>query len=395
MLYHLDSLIAFVSVILLASLIVTALTQMAIALFNLRGRNLIWGLKRLVVQIEPSLAEDADAVVRKILTNPLIFSGGELKGFWARFRRLPSVVRREEFSHLLVKLAESKDVDEFGKEAVQGLRALAAVDPEELKKIKKQLDALPADWRAAVENELKKASVFAFDRFKAARLKIMELEAWFDRISDRMSQQFSRNSKIISVGLAVLVVVFFRLDSIQLLKRVYTDQELRARLVASVDQIRETGDAVLGGPTTYDMAFQALKGKVDDLKMPTQSILSRESAELWLQNNKPADMDYEELLSKYNLDLSEATKNKLGALGDALKTTGDRLSMLSMEIFGKGHVFRGMVSSWQSVLGRIISIILLSLGAPFWFNMLKNLTNLRTRLMQNEEKERLKRQEDK
>jgi hypothetical protein len=395
MLYHLDALIAFVGVILLASLIVTALTQMAIALFNLRGRNLIWGLKRLVVQIEPSLAEDADAVVRKILTNPLISSGGELKGFWARFRRLPSVVRREEFSHLLVKLAESKDVDEFGKEAVQGLRALAAVDPEELKKIKKQLDALPADWRAAVANELKKASVFAFDRFKAARLKIMELEAWFDRISDRMSQQFSRNSKIISVGLAVLVVVFFRLDSIQLLKRVYTDQELRARLVASVDYIRDMGAAVLEGASLYDEAFKVLQGKVNGLTMPTQPIHSNDDAVLWLKSNPPEGITEEKLLKEYDAALTEAIQAKLGTLGDMLATSRTVLNKMGLEIFGEGHVFRGMVSSWQSVLGRIISIILLSLGAPFWFNMLKNLTNLRTRLMQNEEKERLKRQEDK
>jgi len=393
MLYHLDSLIAFVSVILLASLIVTALTQMAIALFNLRGRNLIWGLKRLVVQIEPSLAEDADAVVRKILTNPLISSGGELKGFWARFRRLPSVVRREEFSHLLVKLAESKDVDEFGKEAVQGLRALAAVDPEELKKLKKQLDALPADWRAAVENELKKASVFVFDRFKAARLKIMELEAWFDHISDRMSQQFSRNSKIISVGLAVLVVVFFRLDSIQLLKRVYADQELRARLVANVVQIQETGDAVLGGPSVYDMGLQYLKEDNPGLNVPVQSFLTRESAEAWIKTNLPEGLAEDKALKLYKSALTRAFNEKYGNLGPQLKTMNDTLAQLSMEIFEAGNV--GIFSSWLNFLGGLISIILLSLGAPFWFNMLKSLTNLRTRLMESEEKERLKRQEAK
>jgi hypothetical protein len=392
MLYQLESLIAFVGVILLASLIVTVLTQIVIALLNMRGKNLIWGLKRLVSQIEPSLKDNADAIVRKILGNPVISLGKENKGFWSRFQRLPAVIRREEFSRLLIKLAESEDIKEFDQTTAAGLRALTAINPAELTK---RLEALPENWRQAAENELKKVNVFIFEQFKTARLKIMELEAWFDNVVDRLSQRFTRHSKIITVGAAVLVAVVFQLDSIQLLKQLYSNQELRIRLVADIAEIQEIGNSVLGGPTSYDLAFQALKKDVPKFDAPTQSILSKESAEQWLQNKLPAGMTYEELQKKYEAALADASKTKLGSLGNELATMNATLSLMSLQIFGRGNVFSKDFWGFSKILGILITIILLSLGAPFWFNALKNLTNLRTRLMQNEEKERMKRQEEK
>jgi hypothetical protein len=222
----------------------------------------------------------------------------------------------------------------------------------------------------------------------------MELEAWFDRLSDQMSQRFSRYSKVVSVGLAVLVVLVFRLDSIQLLKRVYSDQELRARLVANVVQIQETGDAVLGGPSVYDMGLQYLKEDNAGLNVPPQSFLTRESAEAWIKTNLPEGLAEDKALKLYKSALTRAFNEKYGSLAPQLEKMNDTLAQLSMEIFGTGNA--GVFSNWpSSYLGGLISIILLSLGAPFWFNMLKNLISLRTRLIQNEEKERQKRQEAK
>jgi len=392
MLYQLESLIAFVGIILLASLIVTVLTQTVIALLNLRGKNLIWGLKRLVSQIEPSLKDDADAIVRKILGNPMISLEKKNKGFWSRFQRLPAVIRREEFSRLLIKLPESEDIKEFNQTTAAGLRALTAINPGELTK---RLEALPENWRQAAENELKKVNVFIFEQFKTARLKIMELEAWFDNVVDRLSQRFTRHSKIIAVGAAVLVTLVFRLDSIQLLKQVSSNPELRTRLVTDIAEIQKIGDSVLGGPTSYDLAFQALKKEVPKFDAPTQSILSKESAEQWLQNKLPAGVTYEELQNKYDAALADVSKMKLGSLGNELATMNATLSQMSLQILGKGDVFSEHFWEFSKILGILITIVLLSLGAPFWFNVLKNLTNLRTRLMQNEEQERLKRQEEK
>jgi len=216
MLYHLDSLIAFIGVILLASLIVTVLTQIVVAFLNLRGRNLLWGLKRLISEVEPSLQAKSGDIVKKILGNPLISMQDRGKGFWGKFQKLPAVIRREEFSRLLIKLAESEDAKKFGDAAAQGLRDLTAINPDELKK---QIEALPADLGKAAKEELKEVSEFVFDKFKTARAKIVELETWFDHLVDRLGQRFTLYSRVIAVCGALLVAVLFRLDSIQLLKQ--------------------------------------------------------------------------------------------------------------------------------------------------------------------------------
>jgi len=43
---------------------------------------------------------------------------------------------------------------------------------------------------------------------------------------------------------------------------------------------------------------------------------------------------------------------------------------------------------WRHLLGVAASAALLSLGAPFWFNILKSITNLRTVLARKNDEER-------
>ncbi len=117
MLEHLDSLIAFIGVIFIASLLVTVLTQMVSSIFNLRGRSLLWGLTSLMIEIEPDLKEDADKIAKKIMSHPLISSfkkGISFKGIFKR-QNMSSIVRLEEFSKLLIQIAESPDNEEFSE----------------------------------------------------------------------------------------------------------------------------------------------------------------------------------------------------------------------------------------------------------------------------------------
>jgi hypothetical protein len=50
------------------------------------------------------------------------------------------------------------------------------------------------------------------------------------------------------------------------------------------------------------------------------------------------------------------------------------------------------IKDWRKVPGMILSILLISLGAPFWYNALKNLLKLRSSLSQKDDDQRAKRQ---
>jgi hypothetical protein len=90
MLQHLDTVIAFVAVMLAASLIVTAGAQLAISLLGLRGAN----LRRSLTDLFETASEDRDAkryakeIARRVLRQPVI-SGSVFSRFGIRMDEIP------------------------------------------------------------------------------------------------------------------------------------------------------------------------------------------------------------------------------------------------------------------------------------------------------------------
>ena len=72
MLERLDTVIAFAVVMLLLSLLITTLVQSISALLDLRGRNLHWGLKRLLPQLDSRLRGEAAKLSEQILRHPAL-----------------------------------------------------------------------------------------------------------------------------------------------------------------------------------------------------------------------------------------------------------------------------------------------------------------------------------
>jgi len=241
------------------------------------------------------------------------------------------------------------------------------------------------------KNKLKKAQKDIFEHLKKAMSKIAELESWFDNMTDRISERFTLRSKIITVIGAVLVTAVLQLDSIQIIKQVYADSELRSKLIVSSNLIMERGSGILEQKNVFDLSMDSLRSTYPDLPPPSISFNNRVSAEKWLEQNMPENLKLDEVLASYRNIQKDVTKKHLSYLGNQVLELKDDLAKTELNIFGE--YYNWDVNQWETskYIGMLISIVFLSLGAPFWFNLLKNLTNLRTRLMQNEEKERLKR----
>lgn len=379
MLEHVDALIAFTGIILMVSLVVTVITQIVVAGANLRGKNLLWGLTTLLAEIEPDLKDEAEKVARKILSNPLINR---------HKKRLPPVIRMEEFSQLLIQLSESGDVEEFNQKTRNSLKKLTRIDPNELAK---QLEKLPDQLEKKAKENIKNAQQLIYEHLKQARVKVAELESWFDNMTDRISERFTLHSKIITAVAALLVALALQLDSLQLIHQVYADSEMRSKLLASTNLFLERGTEILGQRSIFDTAMDSLQNSFPSLPQPTQSFSNRASAERWLQTHTPPELNLSLVLERYRQIQKKVTEDRLGYLGDQLVVLENDLKGMGLKFFSGNYTWRFWEWGWKKIIGMLISVALLSLGAPFWFNMLKNLTNLRTRLMQNEEKERLKR----
>lgn len=167
-----------------------------------------------------------------------------------------------------------------------------------------------------------------------------QVKIWFDTSMERVSERFAIRMRIWTVVLSFLLVFSLHMDSSKLLNQLNRDPTLRAQLNIAGTALQEQADQILKNPGGV---------KIEDL----QKVQGR------------ADAIVGEL-SKAGLEIIEVPYR-----------WGD---------------FAPPSAHWiHHLLGILASGAFLSLGAPFWFNLLKSFTNLKPASAMKVEKEDEKR----
>jgi len=344
MLQYLDMSIAFAAVMLGVSVLVTALTQVVNAILALRGQSLLWGLETLLTYIDPDFKAHARKIADKILRHPLLSHTGG---------RRATAIRREEF----IALLEDTMLDQ----SFAG--AIAAVETQR---------------QALLENNPSGAHF----RFKAPAEYRKGLELWFDRVMNRVSERFALRSRWVSVSFAVMLAVAFRLDAIALLEKFSTDVELRTSLVQSADALLDhADDAFALSASAYTETIIRLKTNneaAQQLGVPPE-FFSAAAARDWMRAQIGDSTRAAPLLREYNKLLDTVLREKIGhwvEVADSIHSdfNGARFTLIPKPYPGWKNI------SLREMIGLVIASILLSLGAPFWYNLLKTLTSLRPRV---------------
>ncbi|MCX6592389.1 MAG: hypothetical protein NTZ56_12780 [Acidobacteria bacterium] len=163
----------------------------------------------------------------------------------------------------------------------------------------------------------------------------------FDTAAEAMSQTMATHARFVTIALSFLVALLLPLDSITILKKLSTDS-------AEVDRL----------------VTLAAKTKTEDPPAAAQS------------------QDLKSLNSLVKSQLEQLTGPPLGIVA---------LANDSATLAGWGDLWWKAVASPGAILGILLSTGLMSLGAPFWFDALKNLFRLRPMLAQKESGERAER----
>lgn len=186
--------------------------------------------------------------------------------------------------------------------------------------LEQSLNALPSNLRRQLLNAAGAvgANVVAIQA---------ELEDWFDSSMDRASGVFKRWSRLVVVVFAAVIVVLFNVDSTKIAVELWEAQESRASVVAAAEAI-VANEAAKGTPLTAQKAVERV-------------------------GNLPVPIGWDPFCEERNPD-------------DC--TFGDTASGFWRELKG----------NWNShVLGWIITILMVSLGAPFWYDALSKLVSIR------------------
>jgi hypothetical protein len=222
---------------LFVSLICTALREIIEGILKYRAENLHHALQEILNDT------DFDGLVKQIYTHPSVYAlyFGEYPrtktALW--WRNLPSYIPAANFSAALLDIIVRGDPD---------APAPAAPGPPPAEHTAITI----ADVQAALANmtnaKLKRALLVAFDFAKddlaTARAS---LEAWYNAAMDRVSGAYKRQTQQILFGVGFLAAMLLNIDAITIVERLSQNRALRDTVVAAA-QPGETLSAAVAKP---------------------------------------------------------------------------------------------------------------------------------------------------
>lgn len=385
-LQYLDTIIAFSVVLLGLSLLITILNQMISTLFGYRGTNLLWGVETVLSTLDPTLTDKARDMAHKVLTEPIIsdslFSRFKdvpiLKSITSRWR-LASAVSAQDLIHGLKKIAgDLKEKDPTTATALNTM--LSEIDPETarnaemVEKLVQQVAPGATDKADAMVKQLE----------ASAQKAVGKVEVSFNRAMDRASQRFALQMRLWTIAFAALLAFGAHIDTGTILRELWNSPTTRNNLVNSREAVMQEAAVVLSptaagaagtgaavSPTIVNDAMKMLQSQDKNAAaLGTPPVFkSLDDAIAWLNEKADASQKATVVAAYQNLVLSDL---KAHAEGIQKEITDSGLALIPSPYPGL-FCFGG----WKNFAGILVTAALLSLGAPFWFNALKTLSNLR------------------
>lgn len=476
MLQQLDSVIAFSVVMLTLSLIITALVQIVLASFDVRGLNLVWALTRLFHQIDPAFGRELGR--RKWWLGELFkpTMGRRLAQAVSRYKPLTSgivgrakAVRSDELLLVLKKMAKNPPANlapEVHDALVKLLNqrvpgGIATVQHAEAitNNLAKSLDpALKAQINTRLDDAVRNA-IGTVSRLEH------QVGQWFDTVMDRSSEIFSAHSKVYTFLFAAILAFVWHIDSGQIYHQISTNSDVRDNLNRAADSVMAQGDKLVESQhvtAAFNHLADNSKNLADTLKA-TSTLTCSDGGAAWLTANSrklpPYENETEEAIKQAcannakapdfagefkpvlvaaaatasgwskapsglarcsdgirwiqnsgtsfpNLDApGEFQKEcelqaiaRLGEVGDNIKSLRTTLEDSKLQVATSLLHYRGNdvtvrpfnltgYGYWPHLMGTLATVLLLSLGAPFWFNTLRQLSNLKPAVAQKMESE--------
>jgi len=432
MLEQLDIAIAFVVVMLLLSLLVTAIVQAVSAVLDLRGKNLVRALSDIIGQIDPSLRSTAVTSSKGI--NSWL---KRIEDFWnhpfskvtlatrvadavashpilAHTFARAKAIRKDELLDVLKDLCSDDTAGQIQPAIQSKLRQILAAQMPGNAKTSDTAQMVASTLTSlfpSIKDDLNRALVDTMG--KVSRLE-SGVEKWFDTVMDRSSDIFTRWTRLITVGISVLFVVVLHIDSGLIFHQVSTNAGIRAGLVKISDTALAQADETLKAGDRGTASLKVVAGKhqgdplAADLNGAPKLVTCAEGKK-WLDDyvNKTSK-DTGQVQAEFTEACQEQTVAALGNSKDQIAKIRKDLADTELKIipesiiegqpiFGtKDATLSERIKSWadayrykRHLLGTLAMVILLSLGAPFWYNALRQLSNLKPTISAKIQKESL------
>jgi hypothetical protein len=332
----LDTAIGLALVYLGASLFVTTLNESLARAFRLRGRALARHLAQLFEN-----TGIFGAIKKSKSIAPWVNSTGFLGGIVAILQGYERSVSAQKIgSYVDPKVVAQVILGELvpppKKADEKGTQQAPAPTMEDVRKAIANLADLHSEksplWHAAVAA---KDDVEKFTR---------NVSEWLDKSLHMLGEGYKKWVQVLSLALGLVVAIAGNIDTVQLTRRLYTDKELRESVAASAEQL------------TRNVNPELLK---------TCSALPLE-------------------------ELKKDTRcTALASLVEGVNRRNQTLAKLPIGWLDNGDICKPNQSCAKAyavrILGWLLTALALSLGAPFWFDLLNRFVNIRGTVRREDE----------
>ena len=331
----LEVVIGLIFIYLLLSLLATAINEALSSITRLRGVFLKKALTIMLQDIKDNNGEQGDFIDR-FYSYPLIEQmGGKRK------KNLPSYVSKEVFSEIMLFLLNGSKDQKMVFETVK------AEIKNNLKdgKVKSML----LDWLEKANGSL--------DNFRGS------LEGWFDSVTERSKGWFKRSVQVRLFIIGLILVSVFNANTIHMVNVLSKDQDAREQMMVLANDFMERQEGQLmqiGVLDTAKINKTSAVGIVafDTTKLMPLATTAQEKAEI-------------RRLANINTQIKQIMEEDLLAQGNTMGIGWSEFKRFKEDI---GSSLWAIV---LTVLGFVLTAFAITLGAPFWFDLLNKVMSIR------------------
>jgi hypothetical protein len=356
--------------------------------------------------LKPDLGEKAKALAEAVLRHPVISDSaksGDKRG-------LASAIRPEELLAILKKLeASAADPDKWiGNKTLKHtdetlvqkdnqaaeqqndtsiIKTLAGAahdvlgileQPDQaVTQANQQLSNFVATLPEATKNSIRTLQARATINVQST---LQRVEKRFGTAEDRAREWFATRAQQWNVVIAVVLVFGLQLDAFKLYRQLQSDDAYRG--------------AVVGSAAAVHKQAQELKAHADKAAEVNKKESAATEVDYWAKaanefRKKAAELDKDVQGQGFQLFPASYPKTLWEWIGGAARLDLDSGATAEPSCFLSRE---GLSFNLSHLLGMGFFAALLSLGAPYWFNLLKTLTSFRPLLAQEVDKDKAKKQ---
>lgn len=432
----LDVVIGLVFIFLLYSLLASILQEIIANFFGLRARNLKQGLSRML-EDEPgtnskNILSDIYQDLRQSITR--IFSKNEsglLKKFYKQpsikylasgnYFSKPSYISEANFSKALIDILKYEGNGDTDLEKIKNALQGTTNDTLLIKNIKdkvgekitnnekiEQLNMI-LNSSSSINEETKKHIQSLLDdaqndleKFKA------NLENWFNDTMERVTGWYKRTNQLCLLIIGLIIAIYFNVNSIEIVKLLTVDKDAREKMVTLASTYISENQELI------DLAQKAQKLQTEGSDLNLREYNSQLDSLLKVKSRLEEDIDKVNHIMGYqpidSLTVTKITKNKGELIRGTLSKKHKILKYYSADTSEKSDNGEYLIEfpskylaeqtssyykisksdgeklyarfakweyRWNNILGYIITALSISLGAPFWFDLLNKLIKMR------------------